>query len=108
VVLGGAGMGDPMAPPVLVGVPLRSGAGRLLSGGGDVVPGMMGAVPVGGAPVVPGAGATGGPVMMAPGGGLLRFGGATGPPATPGAGGLGSQTPPYAPAALAGGFIGQK
>lgn len=107
---GGAGNGLASTPPgagwVLVGVPLKSGAGSVVSGGGGLdAPGMYGVLAGGGVVV------TGGPTTGAlPAGTVVGVngGGAAGVP-TPGPppGGVG-QTPPYAPAPVAGGLAGQK
>lgn len=88
-------------------MPLRSGDGTLLNGGGVDAPGMYGVLGFG--TVAPGGGTTTGaapgPVLIGP----PKGGGVTGPPpATPGPVGIGLQTPPKEPAAEAGGLAGQK
>ena len=85
---------------------MRSGVGKLLSGGGLLWKGAYGAVPPDGGLVVVGAGTTGGPVMVPAG--AVKPGGVTGPPTIPGAAGVGLHTPPNDPAAFAGGLAGKK
>ncbi len=75
-------------------------AGGVFNGGGGELIG----------PVGPGAGTAGGPEIGAVefSGGGVSAGGATGPPATPGPAGRGSQTPPKPPAPVAGGLAGNQ